>query len=157
MRVACGFDHAGVSLRERLLEALAAAGVEALDVGTADDYPDVAVSVARAVLAGEAQRGVVVCGSGAGVAVAASKIPGIRATVAHDTYTAAQCVSHDDVNVLCLGSRVVGPEVAAELVGAFAAAEFSGAERHRRRIGKVLALERDGLDADLNAAEPFAR
>jgi ribose 5-phosphate isomerase B len=149
MRIACGFDHAGVSLRERALQALADAGHEPLDLGTCDDYPDIALAVGRAVADGTAERGVVICGSGAGVAVAASKLPGIRATVAHDTYTAAQCVSHDDVNVLCLGSRVIGSEVAATVLEAYAGASFSGAERHVRRLGKVNAMERDGLDAKL--------
>ena len=149
MKIACGFDHAGVSLRERALQALTDAGHEPLDLGTCDDYPDIALAVGRAVADGTAQRGVVICGSGAGVAVAASKLPGIRATVAHDTYTAAQCVSHDDVNVLCLGSRVIGSEVAATVLEAYAGASFSGAERHVRRLGKVNAMERDGLDAKL--------
>jgi ribose 5-phosphate isomerase B len=149
MKIACGFDHAGVSLRERALQALADAGHEPLDLGTCDDYPDIALAVGRAVADGTAERGVVICGSGAGVAVAASKLPGIRATVAHDTYTAAQCVSHDDVNVLCLGSRVIGSEVAATVLEAYVGASFSGAERHVRRLGKVSAMERDGLDAKL--------
>jgi ribose 5-phosphate isomerase B len=149
MKIACGFDHAGVTLRERALGALTDAGHEPLDLGTCDDYPDIALTVGRAVASGLAERGVVICGSGAGVAVAASKLPGIRATVAHDTYTAAQCVSHDDVNVLCLGSRVIGPEIAATVLEAFAGASFSGAERHVRRLGKVSVMERDGLDAKL--------
>ncbi|HEX2016165.1 MAG TPA: RpiB/LacA/LacB family sugar-phosphate isomerase [Solirubrobacteraceae bacterium] len=152
MRIALGFDHAGISLRERLVQALTEAGHEPLDLGNADDYPDVAMSVGRAVLDGRAERGIVVCGSGAGVAVAASKLPGIRATVAHDTYTAAQSVSHDDVNVLCLGARVIGPEIAAGLATAFAGASFSGEERHVRRLAKVAAMERDGLDAHLEVS-----
>jgi ribose 5-phosphate isomerase B len=101
------------------------------------------------VLSGDAERGVIVCGSGAGVSVAASKVPGIRAATVHDTYTAHQAVEHDDLNVLCLGGRVVGVEVAREVVRAFAAAAFSGEERHRRRLGKVDAIERDGLEAEL--------
>jgi ribose 5-phosphate isomerase B len=149
MKIACGFDHAGVTLRERALGALTDAGHEPLDLGTCDDYPDIALAVGRAVADGTAERGVVICGSGAGVAVAASKLPGIRATVAHDTYTAAQCVSHDDVNVLCLGSRVIGPEIAASVLEAFSGASFSGAERHVRRLAKVDVMERDGLDAKL--------
>jgi ribose 5-phosphate isomerase B len=151
MRFACGFDHAGVMLRERGLAALREAGHEAVDYGITDDYPDIALTIARAVLAGEAERGVLICGSGAGVAVAACKVPGIRAAVAHDTYTAAQSVQHDDVNILCLGARVIGPELAASLLEAFAGAAFSGAERHVRRLAKILAMERDGLSADLGA------
>ena len=154
MRSACGFDHGGLSLRETILEAVCAAGREPLDLGAhqldpADDYPDFALAVARAIDAGEAERGILVCGSGAGVAVAATKVDGIRAAMAHDTYTAAQCVEHDGVNVLCLGARVIGPVIAAELVGAFVAAEFSGAERHARRLAKVNEIERLGLDPDL--------
>ena len=142
MKLAVAFDHAGIPLRDPVLEALRGAGHEVLDLGDADDYPDVAVRVGLAVLAGEATRGVLVCGSGAGVSVAACKIKGIRATVAHDTYTAAQCVTHDDCNVVCLGARVVGSAYAADIVRAFAAAEFSREERHRRRVDKVLEIER---------------
>jgi ribose 5-phosphate isomerase B len=149
VRIACAFDHAGAPLRETVVTALASAGHEPADLGTADDYPDVALAVGRAVLAGEAERGVIVCGSGAGVSVAACKIPGIRATVAHDHYTAAQCVGHDNCNVLCIGARVVGTAIAAELVQAFAGAAFTGEERHVRRLGKVDAIEHDGLQADL--------
>ena len=142
MRVAIAFDHAGVPLRETVAEALRADGHEPLDLGDADDYPDVAVRVSAAVLSGEAERGVLVCGSGAGVAVAACKIKGIRASITHDTYTAAQCVSHDDCNVACIGARVIGPAYAADIVRAFAGAAFSGEERHRRRLEKVLEIER---------------
>ena len=154
MRFACGFDHGGFPLRETVFAALRDGGHEVIDLGAgeldpADDYPDFALAVARAIRAGEAERGILVCGSGAGVAVAASKVEGIRAAMAHDTYTAAQCVSHDDVNVLALGARVVGPEIASELVAAFAAASFSGEERHVRRLAKVDAIERDGLGARL--------
>ena len=153
MRIACGFDHAGFPLKEMVLDTLRAAGHEPVDLGTHStdpvDYPDVALSVGRAVRSGEAERGVVVCGSGAGVSVAATKLPGIRATVAHDTYTAHQAVEHDDVNVICLGARVVGPELAADILTAYAAASFSGEERHRRRLAKIDALESDGLDAHL--------
>lgn len=144
MRIAVAFDHAGVPLRATVLDALGGAGHEPVDLGDADDYPDVAVRVCAAVLAGEAERGVLVCGSGAGVSVAACKMRGIRATVAHDTYTAAQCVSHDDCNVACLGARVVGAAYAADIVRAFAGAEFSGEERHRRRLDKVSEIERKG-------------
>jgi ribose 5-phosphate isomerase B len=144
VRIAVGFDHAGVPLRDTVLEALRDAGHEPVDVGTQDDYPDTAVDVTRAVLGGDCERGVVVCGSGAGVAVAACKVPGIRAALGHDTYTAAQCVQHDDCNVLALGARVIGPAIAAVCVRAFAGAEFSGEERHVRRVGKVNAMEREG-------------
>jgi ribose 5-phosphate isomerase B len=152
MKVACAFDHAGVPLRETVVTALQSAGHDPRDLGTADDYPDVALWVGRAVLDGDAERGVIVCGSGAGVSVAACKIPGIRATVAHDHYTAAQCVAHDNCNVLCIGARVVGTAIAAEVVQAFAAATFSGEERHVRRLGKVDAIERDGLQANLEGS-----
>ena len=149
MKVAVGFDHAGVPFNDVVLDAVRAEGHEPIDVGTQDDYPDTALDVSRAVHDGDAERGIVVCGSGAGVAVAACKLPGIRAAVGHDTYTAAQCVEHDNCNVLALGARVIGPEIAAELVAAFANAVFSGEERHVRRLAKVDAIERDGLDAEL--------
>ena len=154
MRIACGFDHAGVPLRAVVLGAIEEAGHEPIDLGTddaetPDDYPDRALAVARAIRGGEADRGVLCCGSGAGVAVAASKLDGVRAAMAHETYTARQCVEHDDVNVLALGARVIGPEIARELVVAFASAEFSGEERHVRRLDKIAAIERHGLDADL--------
>jgi ribose 5-phosphate isomerase B len=144
-----GLDHAGVRLGETVFAALREGGHEPLDLGECDDYPDIALRLGRAVAAGDAQRGVLVCGSGAGVAVAACKLPGIRAATCHDHYTAAQCVTHDDCNVLCLGARVIGPAIAAELVTAFAAASFSGEDRHARRLQKVLTMERDGLEAQL--------
>jgi ribose 5-phosphate isomerase B len=147
MRIACAFDHAGFPLKPVVLDTVAAAGHEPVDLGTNStapvDYPDVARSAADAVLAGRAERAVVVCGSGAGVAVAACKVPGIRAATAHDTYTAHQAVEHDDVNVLCLGARVIGPAYASEIITAFVIAEFSGEERHLRRLGKIEALERE--------------
>lgn len=146
MRIACGFDHAGVPLRDPIEEALREAGHEVVDAGIWDDYPYAAVAVARA-LADGAPRAVLVCGSGAGVSVAASKLPGVRAATVHDTYTAHQGVEHDDLNVLCLGARVVGPELACEIVRAYAAAEHSPAERHARRLGQVALIERDGLHA----------
>jgi ribose 5-phosphate isomerase B len=145
MRIACAFDHAGFPLKVIVLETLRAAGHEVLDLGTDStepvDYPDKARDAARAVLGGEAERAVIVCGSGAGVAVAACKFPGIRACTAHDTYTAHQSVEHDDVNVLCLGARVIGPALAAEIVAAYALAEFTGEERHLRRLAKITAIE----------------
>lgn len=149
--IACGFDHAGFALKATILDALAQAGHETLDLGTEStepiDYPDKALAVARAVVAGDADRGVIVCGSGAGVSVAATKVSGIRAATVHDTYTAHQGVEHDDLNVLCLGARVVGPALATEIVLAYAGAAFSGEERHRRRLDKVDDIERDGLAA----------
>ncbi|HSO97511.1 MAG TPA: ribose 5-phosphate isomerase B [Solirubrobacteraceae bacterium] len=152
MRVACGFDHAGVPLRERLLGVIAGQGHEVLDLGTDRpepiDYPDKALEVGQAVVSGRADRGIIVCGSGAGVSVAACKIDGIRAATVHDTYTAHQCVEHDDVNVLCLGGRVIGTEVAAEIVAMFLGAQFSGEERHVRRLAKVAEIERTGGRTD---------
>jgi ribose 5-phosphate isomerase B len=149
VRVACAYDHAGVPLREPVEKAILEAGHELVELGVAEDYPDVALEIGQAVISGRAQRGILVCGSGAGVAVAASKLPGIRAAVAHDSYTAAQCVSHDDCNVLCLGARVLGPELAADLVRIYVQATFSGAERHVRRLAKIAAIERDGEAAKL--------
>jgi ribose 5-phosphate isomerase B len=147
MRIACAFDHAGFPLKPVVLETLAAAGHEPIDLGTWStdpvDYPDTARDAADAVLDGRAERAVVVCGSGAGVAVAACKVPGIRAATAHDTYTAHQAVEHDDVNVLCLGARVIGPALAAEVITSFLAAHFTGEERHVRRLGKINAIERE--------------
>jgi ribose 5-phosphate isomerase B len=139
MKIACAFDHAGFPLKQLVLEVVAAAGHEPVDLGTNStdpvDYPDTARAAAELIRAGQADRAVVVCGSGAGVAVAACKFPGIRAACAHDTYTGHQAVQHDDVNVLCLGARVVGPALAAEIIAAFLAAEFTGEERHVRRLG----------------------
>ncbi len=154
MRIACGFDHGGFPLRETIFETLREDGHEIIDLGATtyedgDDYPDFALAVCREVVGGGAERGVLVCGSGAGVAVAANKIDGIRAAMAHDTYTAAQCVEHDACNVLALGARVIGPVIAAELVSAFAGAAFTGEERHARRLAKVNEIERAGLDAEL--------
>lgn len=147
MRVAVAIDHAGVALRDAVAEAVAAAGHELVELGEHDDYPDGALRAGRAIAAGDADRAILVCGSGAGVSVAANKLAGIRASVCHDRYTAQQCVSHDDCNVLCLGARVIGPAIAAELTEAFCAARFSGEDRHVRRLGKVLKMERDGMEA----------
>ena len=149
MIVACGFDHAGVPLRPRVIAEIEAAGHTVLDLGADSseppiDYPDKALAVGRAIVSGRAQRGVIVCGSGAGVSVAACKIRGIRAATIHDTYTAHQGVEHDDVNVLCLGGRVIGVEVAAEIVRAFLGAVLSDEERHVRRRAKVDEIERTG-------------
>lgn len=150
MIVAFGCDHAGFPLKPRILRAIADAGHEALDCGAHeripdDDYPDYARAVGTAVTAGQAERGVLVCGSGVGVAIAASKIPGIRAAMCHDTYSARQGVEHDAMNVLTLGARVLGPELAAVVVQAFLGATFSGAERHRRRLAKIEEIESEAL------------
>jgi len=147
VRIACGFDHAGVPLRDSVLSALKDGGHEGLDLGATDDYPQIAQTVAQAVGAGEATRGILVCGSDAGVSVAATKVRGIRAATVSDTYTAHQSVEHDDLNVLCLGARVLGPELARELVRTFAAAQFSGAARHLSRLAEVAEIERHGIDA----------
>jgi RpiB/LacA/LacB family sugar-phosphate isomerase len=144
MRVAIASDHAGVVLQTPTVEAVRAAGHDAVIVGEpaeGDDYPDIALAVARAIREGRAERGVVLCGSGAGVTVAANKIPLVRAALAHDTYTAQQMVEHDAVNVIALGARVIGPAIAGEVVTAFTTAVFSGVERHARRLGKVIDLE----------------
>ena len=150
MIVACGFDHAGVPLRERLLAVIADAGHEVLDLGTDTtdpvDYPDKALEVGRAVVSGRADRGILVCGSGAGVSVAACKIRGVRASTIHDTYTAHQGVEHDGMNVLCMGARIIGAALAAEIVEAFLRADISDEERHVRRRAKVLEIERTGGD-----------
>ncbi|MGB2710596.1 MAG: RpiB/LacA/LacB family sugar-phosphate isomerase [Conexibacter sp.] len=143
MRIACGFDHAGAALREAVSSALTQDGHTVLDTGTCEDYPHAARAVARALASGEAERAVLVCGSGAGVAVAACKLDGVRAATVHDGYTAHQGVEHDDLNVACLGARVIGPELAAELVRTFAAARFDGAERHSRRLAQIAELERE--------------
>jgi ribose 5-phosphate isomerase B len=147
MKVAVAFDHRGVKLRERLLEELAALGHEAVDLGTDSgaeriDYPDKAREIGEALLQGEAERGVLVCGSGVGASVAACKLPGIRAAICHDVYSAHQGVEHDDMNVLCLGSEIVGAELAADLVRAFLQARFDGGERYVKRLEKVEAMER---------------
>jgi ribose 5-phosphate isomerase B len=147
MRVAFGSDHAGWPLRARVFDELAAGGHELVDVGSpervpGDDYPDVAAAVAGAITTGRAERGILVCGSGVGACVAANKVLGIRAAMAHDSFSARQGVEDDNMNILCLGARVVGVELAADLVRDFLGARFSGAERHRRRLGKIAAMER---------------
>ncbi len=148
MRVALGSDHAGFELKNHLASMLSDSGYTVFDLGThtsdSVDYPDFAAAVGKAVIDGRADRGIVICGSGAGASVAANKIKGVRAVVAHDTYTAHQAVEHDDVNVLCLGSRVIGSAVAEELAVTFLSADFSGEERHLRRLNKVKALEAGG-------------
>jgi ribose 5-phosphate isomerase B len=147
MRVAVAFDHRGVKLRERVLEEVIRAGHELLDLGTdmpepKIDYPDKAQEVGEAIRNGDAERGVLVCGSGVGASVAASKLRGIRAATCHDTYSAHQGVEHDDMNVLCIGSEVVGEELAGELVRTFLGANFDGGERYVRRLEKIEAIER---------------
>jgi len=148
MRVAVAFDHRGVKLRERLLEVVAALGHEAVDLGTDKpepriDYPDKAREIGEAIRSGEAERAVFVCGSGVGASVAANKLPGIRAAICHDIYSAHQGVEHDDMNVLCLGSEVIGPELAADLTRAFLEARFDGGERYVRRLEKIEEMERE--------------
>jgi len=146
MRIAIGSDHAGFELKRHLNALLHELGHEVSDLGTYTvepvDYPDCAERVALALRAGEAVRGIVLCGSGIGASVAANKIAGVRAGLCHDTYSARQGVEHDDVNILILGARVIGVETACELVRAFVSARFTGEERHRRRLAKVAALER---------------
>src|SRR6059036_955373 len=145
MRIAVGADHAGFALKEDLAAYLRELGHQVLDVGTHStapvDYPDYAEAVGNAVLDGRADRAVLICGSGVGASVAANKLPGIRAGLCHDTYSAHQGVEHDDINVLVLGSRVIGVKLAEDLVKAFLGAKFTNEERHARRLGKVKALE----------------
>jgi ribose 5-phosphate isomerase B len=147
MKVAFASDHAGWPLRERILAELSAGGFELVDCGSSqpvpgDDYPDVAAAVGRAVVEGRAERGILLCGSGVGASIAASKLTGVRCALCHDPFSARQGVEDDDMNVIALGARVIGPELAAELVRDFLAARFSGLERHRRRVGKIAELER---------------
>ena len=153
MRIACAFDHAGFPLKAMVLETVAAAGHEVEDLGTWStdpvDYPDTARLASEAVRGGRADRAVLVCGSGAGVAVAACKFPEIRAVVAHDTYTAHQAVEHDDCNILCLGGRVIGPALAGDIIRSYLAAEFTGEERHKRRLAKIDGIEREFLRDDI--------
>jgi ribose 5-phosphate isomerase B len=153
MKVACAFDHAGFPLKAMVVETVEALGHEPVDLGTWStdpvDYPDTARAAAEVVRSGEADRAVLVCGSGAGVAVAACKFPGVRAAVAHDTYTAHQCVEHDDCNVLCLGGRVVGAALAGDIIRAYLEAEFTGEERHERRLAKIQGIEREFLRDDI--------
>ena len=151
MRVAVAFDHRGVKLRESILADLAALRHEAVDLGVDApeprvDYPDLARKIGETLFAGDAERGILVCGSGVGASVAASKLTGIRAAVCHDTYSAHQGVEHDDMNVLCLGSEIVGAELAGELVRAFLGARFDGGERYVRRLAKIEAIEKERID-----------
>ncbi|MGI9643639.1 MAG: ribose 5-phosphate isomerase B [Acidimicrobiia bacterium] len=147
MRVVIGADHAGFPLKQELVAHLESRGAVVTDVGTDSeepvDYPDYAAAVARAVVSGRADRGIVVCGSGAGASIAANKITGARSAVVHDHYTAHQAVEHDDMNVLAIGARVIGPTTATEIVDAYLDARFSGEERHARRLRKVVELDRN--------------
>src|SRR5215212_495561 len=147
MRVAVAFDHRGVKLRERTLEELQRLGHEAVDLGTDKseplvDYPDKAREIGSAIRSGDAERGILVCGSGVGASIAACKLAGIRAAVCHDVYSAHQGVEHDDMNVLCLGSEVVGPSLARDLIAAFLGARFDGGERYLKRLEKIKDMER---------------
>lgn len=146
VRVAMGADHGGFALKSELVPWLKAQGYEVLDLGAhkyeaSDDYPDFAETVAKSVASGQAQRGIIICGSGVGACIAANKIKGVRAGLCHDTYSAHQGVEHDDMNVLCLGARIIGGELTKEIVAAFLKAKFSLEERFSRRLQKVLAIE----------------
>jgi ribose 5-phosphate isomerase B len=152
MKVAVSFDHRGVRLRQEVIDEISTLGHELIDLGTDTDavrvdYPDKAREVGEAIQAGEADRGILVCGSGVGASVAACKLAGIRAAICHDIYSAHQGVEHDDMNVLCLGSEVVGPSVARDLIKAFLGARFDGAERYVRRLKKIEDLERTMANA----------
>ena len=152
MKIAVGFDHAGFPLKQTVLQAVRDAGHEAIDMGTNSanpvDFPDYSEKVGRAVQDGEAERGILVCGSGVGACIAANKMKGVYASICHDTYSAAQGVRHDDMNVLCLGARVIGPELATDLIKAFLDARYigndAGGERLARRVGKIHKLEDTG-------------
>jgi len=151
MHIAVGGDHAGFELKEQLIPWLQATGHQVEDLGahqldSEDDYPDFAFLVADSVQSGRVERGIVVCGSGVGASVAANKVPGVRACLCHDTYTGRQGVEHDDVNVLCLGGRVIGIELAKEIISAFLAANFIPEARFKRRLEKVNQVERRGLE-----------
>ena len=151
LRLAIGGDHAGFPLKQALAARIAARVTTLIDCGTdseaSSDYPDFAVAVARQIVESKADRGLLICGSGVGVSVAANKIPGIRAGICHDTYSAHQGVEHDDMNVLCIGGRIVGSELAFEIIDSFLSAKYKPQERHARRLEKVLEIERRGLDA----------
>lgn len=149
MRVGIATDHGGFGLKEEMIARLRGAGHEVVDFGAqalepGDDYPDYVVPLARAVAAGQVERGVAICGSGVGASICANRIPGVRAALIHDHFSARQGVEDDHMNILCLGARAVGPEVAWDLVGAFLAAGYSQAERHLRRLAKVASLDQGG-------------
>lgn len=153
MKVVVGFDHAGYALRDTVIKAVRDAGVELIDVGTDSpdpvDFPDIVAKVGSAIQSGEADRGILVCGSGIGACIAANKMTGIYASICHDTYSAAQGVAHDDMNLLCLGGRVIGPELAIALIKAFLGARYlgrdPGGERFARRVAKIRTLEDGGV------------
>jgi ribose 5-phosphate isomerase B len=154
MRIALAADHAGAELKAELLARLAPLGHELIDLGgdgsnAEDDYPDYARALALAILDGKADRGLLICGSGVGASIAASKMPGIRAGLCHDTYSAGQGVEHDDMNVLALGARVIGIETAVSCAESFLATRFSGASRHVRRVGKIRAIEQEAATMEL--------
>jgi ribose 5-phosphate isomerase B len=150
MIIAIGTDHGGFALKKTVIDAVESSGNKVLDLGTFDetpvDYPDYAKAVAEALVNQQAELGILICGSGVGASVAANKIAGIRAGLCHDTYSAHQGVEHDDMNILCLGARVIGPALAVELVNSFLGARFSGKERHKRRLDKISALEKSCPD-----------
>lgn len=152
MRIAVACDHAGFPLKQAIITVIERCGHEALDLGSYDqepvDYPDYAEKLGNVIAAKKADRGILVCGSGVGACIAANKIKGIYASVAHDTYSARQGVEHDNMNVLCLGARIIGDEIAKELVEEFLKANFSTEERHRRRVGKIVQLEKNGKIID---------
>jgi len=147
LRLAVGGDHAGFSLKEMVIERFGDLVTDLIDCGTHDespcDYPDFAVEVAEKINGGQADRGLLICGSGVGVSVAANKITGIRAAICHDTYSAHQGVEHDDMNILCIGGRIIGSELAFEIIRSFLAARYTPQKRHARRLQKILALEED--------------
>lgn len=149
MQIALASDHGGFPLKNIIKECITTSGHSAIDLGEectpGDDYPDYAEKIGGAITAGQAERGIFICGSGVGASIAANKIKGIYAAVCHDTYSAHQGVEHDNMNVLCLGARVVGPELAKELVEAFLSAKFSSEERHVRRVNKIYKLEKSGI------------
>jgi ribose 5-phosphate isomerase B len=157
MRVAVAFDHRGVKLRDRIIQQVAVLGYDVIDLGVDApepkvDYPDLARKCGEAVLSGESERAILVCGSGVGASVAACKLPGIRAAVCHDVYSAHQGVEHDDMNVLCLGSEVVGAELAADLVAAFLRAEFDGGERYVKRLEKIAQMEKEYAHGEVTSS-----
>ncbi len=148
LRIATGADHAGMQMKNMIVDYLKGLGHQVIDLGAHsynphDDYPDFARLVANAIASSQADRGILICGSGVGACIAANKVRGVRAAICHDTYSARQGVEHDDMNVLCLGSRIIGDEVAKTLVGAFVSAKFSNEERHIRRLRKTMALENE--------------
>jgi RpiB/LacA/LacB family sugar-phosphate isomerase len=162
MRIALAADHAGFELKDELLARLAPLGHELIDLGgdgsnPEDDYPDYARALGLAILNGKADRGILVCGSGVGASIAASKLPGIRAGLCHDYYSAGQGVEHDDMNVLALGARVIGIETAVSCAQSFLAATFTGAPRHVRRVGKIRAMEQEAARMEAERSRPNSR